>query len=336
MYQDTTRPAKRPRESDAVADSYVHDTTLWLKDGNIILVSSQPQAKGFRVHRSILAMHSEFFADMFNLARPEEPARKEAREWSEDCTTLPLTDGSHDVYCFLQYLYVPNYFQLGTPMSFIQLEAMLRMATKYLCQRLRDDVTKQFDLIYCSKFPSDSPKLPPVPALVPKEDVGTHAITAIRMARLYNIPQILPVAFYYAATIDPVKYVEIHPSLSPEDQLTLIRGRARLVTATFEIAWCWLLQDGFKFGCGDTDCEMTRYSVIRATAPRAAQAVDLLLCDMPHQTVQDQVVPEDDLADVGELCAGCFNHWKTAECAAYSVVWNELPIYFGLTPWPKK
>ncbi|KAF8992306.1 hypothetical protein BDZ89DRAFT_1151160 [Hymenopellis radicata] len=319
MSQDTTRPAKRPRESDAVADSYVHDTTLWLKDGNIILVSSQPQAKGFRVHRSILAMHSEFFADMFNLARPEEPARKEAREWSEDCTTLPLTDGSHDVYCFLQYLYVPNYFQLGTPMSFIQLEAMLRMATKYLCQRLRDDVTKQFDLIYCSKFPSDSPKLPPVPALVPKEDAGTHAITAIRMARLYNIPKSFPL-----------------PSITRLPLTQSNMGRARLVTATFETAWCWLLQDGFKFGCGDADCEMTRYSVIRATAPRAAQAVDLFLCDMPHQTVQDLVVPEDDLADAGQLCAGCFNHWKTVECAAYSVVWNELPIYFGLTPWPKK
>lgn len=48
-------PTKRARLS-----SYTEDEKLWLKDGNIILVSAQPNRKGFKVHRSFLALNAEF------------------------------------------------------------------------------------------------------------------------------------------------------------------------------------------------------------------------------------------------------------------------------------
>ncbi len=213
---------------------------------------------------------------------------------------------------------------------------MLRMATKYLCQRLREDVIKHLTLMYCPKFTSESRKLLPAPDLVPEGDVDTHAITAIRMGRSYNVPQILPVVFYYAATIDPVKYVKIRPFLSSEDQLTLISGRAELMEAIFSEAWCWLLDTGFENSCEDEDCERTRCDIIRAITRRAAHAVDLFLRDMPHQTIQDRVASNTEIVKADEVCPDCFRLWKKAECAAYSAVWNELPFYFGLKPWPKK
>lgn len=43
-------------------------STLWLDDGNIILVAGNT---GFKVHWGILARHSETFRDMFSLPQPQ-------------------------------------------------------------------------------------------------------------------------------------------------------------------------------------------------------------------------------------------------------------------------
>lgn len=94
------RPNKRPRvdevgETPATTD----DEFFCFDDANIVLISKQ--AIGFRVHRGILALHCEFFADMFKLAHPREVDEKGVEE-------LQLPDQSEDLRHFLHYMYTPG------------------------------------------------------------------------------------------------------------------------------------------------------------------------------------------------------------------------------------
>lgn len=49
----------------AVRSGLQKSATFWLDDGNVVLQTSTTQ---FRVHKSVLKMHSTFFEDMFTLA----------------------------------------------------------------------------------------------------------------------------------------------------------------------------------------------------------------------------------------------------------------------------
>lgn len=70
--------------------------SVWFQDGNIILEAEGTQ---FRVHRGILAKHSTFFKDMFEVPQPsDEPT-------VEGCPVVRLTDTAHDVEHLLNALY---------------------------------------------------------------------------------------------------------------------------------------------------------------------------------------------------------------------------------------
>lgn len=107
------RPLKRPRaDGDAEPTptcQYTVEPDLWFEDGNIILVSAQPNPTGFRVHRSLLARNSEFFRDMFQLARPEDDVGGLESSTGLQCTVLPLMDSAPDIQTFLNMIYTVGY-----------------------------------------------------------------------------------------------------------------------------------------------------------------------------------------------------------------------------------
>ncbi|KAH7910070.1 hypothetical protein BJ138DRAFT_1153834 [Hygrophoropsis aurantiaca] len=70
-----THPSTRKVELPMVMEDPFHKhESLYLSDGNIAI--SAPRASGgemvFRVHQSMLAMHSKIFADMFSLPQSDE------------------------------------------------------------------------------------------------------------------------------------------------------------------------------------------------------------------------------------------------------------------------
>lgn len=69
---------------------------LWFDDGSVILVA---QTTGFRVHRGLLARHSEIFHDMFSMPQPPEV------ETFEGCQVVCLSDDAADVATILGILY---------------------------------------------------------------------------------------------------------------------------------------------------------------------------------------------------------------------------------------
>ncbi|KAJ7187910.1 hypothetical protein C8R46DRAFT_4465 [Mycena filopes] len=69
-------PAKRQRKEKV---PIIRSNTIWHSDGSVVL---QAQGTQFRVHWSLLAMHSSFFRDMQALtsaARPTQYRRMSCR-----------------------------------------------------------------------------------------------------------------------------------------------------------------------------------------------------------------------------------------------------------------
>lgn len=92
--------------------SYVQHPTLWLEDGNITLISSQPGAQGFRVHQSMLAMHSAHFADLLKLPPADHAASKPLQDRVtkiKNCQYTLTNCSAYDLSCFLQFSYDRKY-----------------------------------------------------------------------------------------------------------------------------------------------------------------------------------------------------------------------------------
>lgn len=75
-----------------------HHAVFWLEDGNVILVAEN---MGFRVHRTILSMHSAFFRDMFSLPQPQTPGG-----FIEGCPDVRMVgDTPEDIALMLRVMY---------------------------------------------------------------------------------------------------------------------------------------------------------------------------------------------------------------------------------------
>ncbi len=78
------------------------DTELWFFDGNLVLMTQGNVA--FRVHKSVLALHAEFFAGMFqdSLLVPHGP---NVEETIEGCPIIHHGDSAYDIRQFLLVMY---------------------------------------------------------------------------------------------------------------------------------------------------------------------------------------------------------------------------------------
>lgn len=81
--------------SSGVAELKRHER-LWFDDGNTVLVAQQTS---FKIHRGVLAIHSDVFKNLFTIPQPVEV------EHVDDCPVVHLDDTAVDVAHFLSALY---------------------------------------------------------------------------------------------------------------------------------------------------------------------------------------------------------------------------------------
>ncbi|TFK53954.1 hypothetical protein OE88DRAFT_1732693 [Heliocybe sulcata] len=86
---------------------------LWFDDGNIVI---QAESTVFKVHRSILALNSAVFKDMFAVAQPEDG------EQFADCPLVNVQDESDAMSHFLKAMYIPGYTEAIT--DFLQIASV--------------------------------------------------------------------------------------------------------------------------------------------------------------------------------------------------------------------
>ncbi|KJA28068.1 hypothetical protein HYPSUDRAFT_74512, partial [Hypholoma sublateritium FD-334 SS-4] len=114
-------PSKQVDENMDLIPAVKRSPVFWFNDGNVVLRAENTQ---FRVHRSLLAFHSEIMKDCFEIPRAE------VEETVEGCPVLRLDDSAKDIENLCGLLFGMYQVESET-VGFAYLETMLRLGPKY-------------------------------------------------------------------------------------------------------------------------------------------------------------------------------------------------------------
>ncbi|KAL4066074.1 hypothetical protein J3A83DRAFT_4262587 [Scleroderma citrinum] len=254
-------------EGEAVSETLpTKHSDLWFSDGSVRIIKFRVLLHGFhlvplfeivlraestlfRVHKSLLARHSGFFHDLFTLPQlvAKEPSPPCATSTTpsvelsgnvEDCPVLTLYDSAEDVANLLTALVDGPNFGKNDPSDFRVVSGILRLATKYLVDSLRDKALSHLALAWPNTLKGWDAREDI--ARAEELEAGSSAIrtypspiAVINLAREVNAPALLPSAFYdlsryhFAQIFDYDSFDESawRCPLSPADMQRLALGK---------------------------------------------------------------------------------------------------------------
>ncbi|KAJ6519075.1 hypothetical protein C8R45DRAFT_950164 [Mycena sanguinolenta] len=306
-------PAKRQRTDE---NAPITRSKRWFfDDGNVVLQARNIQ---FRVHWSILALHSSVFRGMQGLPQPaDQPS-------VDGCPVVKLSDDdSEDVEYVLNALYIPKFHcQQTLPLAVVG--AFIRLGRKYDFEDLFDSAVARL----ISTCPATLEEYDALRGRSSTVEWYTGAyLDIIALASENNVLSALPCAYYRAVhlynpgiLLDGVNRNDgTLASLSSLDLRRCILGRERLLSKQF--------QEGYTFGwtresshnCTNSEiCCVVRERLSRAFSDRA-------FLDALTISSMDVLAPE--------LCPACVQQATESLAAGRRKMWEELPTIFDLPPW---
>ncbi|KAI5900105.1 uncharacterized protein SCHCODRAFT_02606999 [Schizophyllum commune H4-8] len=130
------------------ATPLTREPDLWFKDGNLVI---QVFPRLFRLHRGVLASHTNFFRDMVQF-----PESSEQDMYDEVPLVILHDDDARDAVHFFKAIYVFHYFlppPAKTTLAII--EGVLRLSHKYDAPMLRRCALQHL----CVTFVTDLPDM---------------------------------------------------------------------------------------------------------------------------------------------------------------------------------
>ncbi|KAH9835450.1 uncharacterized protein C8Q71DRAFT_710329 [Rhodofomes roseus] len=348
MSADPALPHKRARteaeDEPAMKMELKHDEKVWLDDGNIVIVA---QNVAFRVHRSVLSLHSEVFRDMFTIPPPDD------EETIDGCPAVRVSDTADGMRHMLWALYNGRTFPEHGQVEFDVVAALVRMAHKYQISYLCDETLSTIKELYVEGFLDFIACKPRSvhPRLTYKVE---DAFQVVQLAHLTNTPSLLPAALYLCCTSEPfcnlsknlqcfladrgssqfpyLKY------LTEEDIFRCLSVLPRLVQVKL-----WMF--GTIFSGISPDCvenamckavwsSVTHDKFFDGTMHSPDGPIDTNCLE----TIADDVMRSTLLSlDGFTFCYQCSNRCGEREDEARDTVWHEMPTYFGLAipNWPE-
>ncbi|KIP07180.1 hypothetical protein PHLGIDRAFT_71502 [Phlebiopsis gigantea 11061_1 CR5-6] len=157
---------------------------------------SEGKATAYRVNKAVLALNSTVFADMFTL-----PDADGLHEMDDGVPVVVVTDSEEELSALMQALYEPHTlfscrFDPETP---IRLTPVMKLANKYEMDTIRERAVEAV----CRDWPETFEQWARINAEIHSLiDRTPEAAAAVRFARDFNIPSILPAAYYALAHSD--------------------------------------------------------------------------------------------------------------------------------------
>ncbi|KAF7297799.1 BTB domain-containing protein [Mycena kentingensis (nom. inval.)] len=320
------RPAKRAREDSSVESTVIRSPDYWFEDGSIIL---QAETTQFRVVKSVLAIHSTVFRDMFSVPLPaDEPL-------VEGCPVVFLPgDKAGDWKHLLDAMYPQTCFPKNGP-SIEELSALLRLSKKY------DIASFRKRCIEClkSEFPTTLEAYDAMPEdwehlYVPQECKSVQLrVHVANLSREVGLHSVLPGVLYgLVAACDPNAegiLSDEFQALNVADQLLCFKAFAKFVRRYDTTPLRWLAEDVAIpcDGCEDPEaCEEERKTLALAWATDAF-TVAHILDSWDHDTDWQNSKTQKG------LCDPCLTQGREIHQSARAEWWIKLPSYFDLPPW---
>ncbi|KAJ7081776.1 hypothetical protein B0H15DRAFT_445112 [Mycena belliarum] len=311
----TSPPAKRQRP-----DVEIIRSAIWHPDGSVVLQAGNTQ---FRVHWSVLALHSSFFRDMQGLPQPpDQPS-------VEGCPVVELTDVAEDVTHVLRALYNPLFFARKA-ISLPIIASHVRLGRKYdftailhsVLERLTDENPTSLDAYEALKRGNGSYSATRV-----LNSRGIYVDT-VTLARENNILSVLPCAYYRVLiSSSPTQIFDgvdrgdgTVATLSAIDQRRCSAGRAAILRAQWDT--------GNTFGW------------IQETIPaEETGCIDVIACRRKkasffhRHVVKGSFLAFSSHIEHLKLCRVCSLDGETKLTEGRKKMWELLPTFFELPPW---
>ncbi|KAJ7851646.1 hypothetical protein B0H14DRAFT_3451224 [Mycena olivaceomarginata] len=313
--------SKRKRPEDGIEpteNAPITRSVPWHSDGSVVL---QAQNTQFRVHWSVLALHSQFFRGMQGLPQPKE------QPTVDGCPVVVLQDATVDVEHLLRALYDPSH-SVPIHREFIRLGRKYDFNTLYhiAIKRLAFEnpaTLEQYDAWSEAKLAAAAGR--------PLLDFATTRIVNypgiqfdfLALARENSLLPMLPFAYFSVANLplatllgqssrpDGTSYL-----LSPHDRTLTVLGRESLLKAQWHpnstLGWV-----APNLECTEPDeCQEWRESFLRRC--HLSQRIHVLA--PPAFFTND-------------LCDACAKTAEEAVVAGRAHMWEALPSFFNLPSW---
>ncbi|KAG8938337.1 hypothetical protein FRC03_007356 [Tulasnella sp. 419] len=226
------------------SSSYENHPVHYFEDGNIIFILESKVL--FKLYRGAISKQSEVFSDMLSVPQPAgdkkggETSSNSPQELIDGVPAIHLTDTTESFAAVLDIVLpspTPDFYQNqrkgSQRFSLDHIMSILELSQKY-CMPTAESWAK---LMLGEKYPvpkAQDLRINDSPWTVFKS--GIEAAKLIQVAREYELPRYLPIAFYYLATssnLEPVFQAQI---LSAKDQARLCAGRMRMIDTVIEAA----------------------------------------------------------------------------------------------------
>ncbi|KAJ7018596.1 hypothetical protein C8F04DRAFT_1151007 [Mycena alexandri] len=311
-------PTERHPESFQVPA--VKRSEIWHPDGSVVL---QAQDTQWRVHFSVLAMHSSFFRGMLGLPQPpDQPS-------VDGCPIIELLgDSVEDVENVLRALYDPLFF-LQKALPFSVIASHLRLGRKYDFGAVLETIVERITHENPTTLEGYD-ALKTGNSYHPTRIVHYQGLLydTITLAGENNLLSVLPCAYYRAlvGTI-PADIFDGVPrgdgsvaTLSPIHRRACNLGRTALLRAQWDSGntFGWTDDSPEEIGCRDPfGCGQKKYAFFRRHVVRGSLAP---FCSVSY-------------VDSLSLCRMCTPDVKAKMITGRQRMWDLLPAYFDLPPW---
>ncbi|KAJ7695027.1 hypothetical protein B0H17DRAFT_1131551 [Mycena rosella] len=335
---------------------------LWFEDGDIVL-SANPHVgdarRLFLVHKHTLSSYSPVFWNIFNEPSGVRAEDVDGIQAKNDVELLQVNDPASDLAELLQCLYYPTQmpFNFKEPTVNIDMGGLLRLCKKYDIADLAARVVNQLkfewptSLAIYEQHEARVRMLGLAHADAPGgqidekylDDRFPEPASIVALAREFDIPELLPAAFYALSLISPrAKYdmyhspiARQHPEcaarlamltrsarwslLAPADLLRLARGQDQLRSPT-------ALTKMFEGRTRSADCSAGCDALLVALRRLAGDTHDIL----GALTYLRIYITEPDRAPKMKICRTC----AAATCGVVATlrlrIWSSLPLWFGV------
>ncbi|KAI0640936.1 hypothetical protein C8Q79DRAFT_920658 [Trametes meyenii] len=302
------------------------DPEFWFEDGSIVLVAQGGTA--FRVYKRILAEHSPFFRDMFQIPQPACMAKVDG------CPSVALTDPAQQLRHLLRVLFPTNgnlvFGKCHGALSMDSVSAVARLSHKYQIDQLLAQALAILMEFYTDDF---------------KEWIKPHrkttlvansldAISAINIAHLTNTPSILPLAFLHATRSGSTimrgccRDGNLIEGLAYPDLERLFDGRVAFLEAVSRsVARIFSPQV-------DPACDESKrcLKVLLEKARLVDGCLETLYADPTRVRTWTDAFRLPGNLTVNRLCEYCRDMVEDRERAERQSLWNGIPHMFGLEP----
>ncbi|KAH9934530.1 uncharacterized protein BXZ73DRAFT_89614 [Epithele typhae] len=330
-----------------------HHPRLYFDNGDIVLIaprlSTTSSPCAFRVHKHVLSDQSAIFSHLFEDAAPERS------DMHDGVPLIHLGDDAEDISLLLTSLYFPSElsFQPLTPSNLLSLTTILRLADKYFMDDLRAHLISQVTSDWpttLEAWDARQASLRALPIAVARRR-APEPVTAIAFARAFDVPSLLPAAFYQLATTAHgrawgralrVRTPPAHwDDLPSDDWMRWARGRAALgrVRAdvgdhiahrvAFDLDFAGGLKDGEAEVVADDstmcfDCVEGLFGACASTGDDGVPGDPLWMLEEALRKYEERKEEE------GRLCGSCERGFEARIQATRLRIWKNLPRFFEL------